>query len=54
MSEVVFAAHDVHFAYGAAPVLRGIDIEVTEGEIVGLVGAFCIFRVRNSGNEMAG
>ena len=39
MSEAVFEAHDVHFAYDAAPVLQGIDITVSEGEIVGLVGA---------------
>lgn len=39
MSRPVFAAHDVHFAYGKQPVLQGIDITVGEGEIVGLVGA---------------
>ena len=39
MSEAVFAARDVHFAYGAEPVLQGIDISVAGGEIVGLVGA---------------
>ena len=39
MSETLFAARDVHFAYGAAPVLQGIDLSVAAGEIVGLVGA---------------
>ena len=39
MSEAVFTARDVHFAYGAEPVLQGIDLEVGAGEIVGLVGA---------------
>ena len=39
MSEAVFAAQGVYFAYGAEPVLQGIDISVAAGEIVGLVGA---------------
>lgn len=39
MSEPVFATLDVHFAYDAEPVLRGIDISVAGEEIVGLVGA---------------
>ena len=39
MSEEVFAAQGVYFAYGAEPVLQGIDISVAAGEIVGLVGA---------------
>jgi len=39
MNEMVFAAHDVHFAYGATPVLQGVDLTVAAGEIVGLVGA---------------
>lgn len=32
-------ASDLQFAYGAAPVLRDIDLEVAAGEIYGLVGA---------------
>jgi len=39
MSDTVFAAQGVRFAYGAEPVLQGIDLTVAEGEIVGLVGA---------------
>lgn len=39
MSEAVFAAQGVCFAYGPRPVLQGIDICVAAGEIVGLVGA---------------
>ena len=39
MSETVFAAQGVRFAYGAEPVLQGIDVTVAAGEIVGLVGA---------------
>ena len=39
MNEVVFRADAVHFAYGDKRVLRGIDITVAAGEIVGLVGA---------------
>jgi ABC-2 type transport system ATP-binding protein len=39
MDEVVFQAEAVHFAYGDTQVLRGIDISVAAGEIVGLVGA---------------
>ena len=39
MSEALFAAQDVHFSYGAEPVLQGIDLTVAAGEIIGLVGA---------------
>lgn len=39
MNDVVFTTAAVHFAYGDKRVLRGIDITVAAGEIVGLVGA---------------
>lgn len=39
INEVVFKADAVHFAYGDKQILRGIDIAVAAGEIVGLVGA---------------
>ena len=31
--------HDIHHAYGAREVLRGIDLTVAPGEIVCLLGA---------------
>ncbi len=30
--------HDVHFHYGREPVLRGVELEITAGEVVALVG----------------
>lgn len=39
MSETLFSAQGVHYAYGAEPVLQGIDLAIDVGEIVGLVGA---------------
>ena len=39
MSETLFSAQGLRFAYGAEPVLQGIDVAVAAGEIVGLVGA---------------
>jgi ABC-2 type transport system ATP-binding protein len=38
-SRKLIDASDVHFAYGAHPVLDGIDFHVNSGEIFGLVGA---------------
>jgi len=35
----MFTAQGVRFAYGTEPVLEGIDLDVSAGEIVGLVGA---------------
>jgi branched-chain amino acid transport system ATP-binding protein len=35
----VFKIHDVHVAYGAVTALRGISLEVRQGEIVCLLGA---------------
>jgi len=31
-------AHDIHYAYGAAPVLRGVGVHASDGEVVGLIG----------------
>jgi ATP-binding cassette subfamily B multidrug efflux pump len=31
--------HDVHFSYGAEPVLRGVSLEVPQGKTVAIVGA---------------
>ncbi len=31
--------HDVHFSYGAEPVLRGVSLEVARGKTVAIVGA---------------
>jgi ABC-2 type transport system ATP-binding protein len=39
MSDTLFAAEGLHFAYGAQAVLQGIDLHLQAGEIVGLVGA---------------
>jgi ABC-2 type transport system ATP-binding protein len=39
MSTPVIEISDLHFSYGAAPVLEGISLHVTAGEIFGLVGA---------------
>lgn len=39
MSEILFAAEGVRFGYRAEAVLRGINLAVAAGEIVGLVGA---------------
>jgi iron(III) transport system ATP-binding protein len=36
---VTLAFHDIHHAYAALPVLRGIDLTVAPGEIVCLLGA---------------
>jgi branched-chain amino acid transport system ATP-binding protein len=35
----VFEVHDVHVAYGAVTALRGVSLEVKQGEIVCLLGA---------------
>lgn len=35
----VISVSDLHFAYGDEPVLQDIELQVDEGEIVGLVGA---------------
>ncbi len=35
----MFEVRDVHVAYGAVTALRGISLEVREGEIVCLLGA---------------
>ena len=34
----VLSAHGLRHSYGASPVLDGIDLEVHEGEVLGLVG----------------
>jgi len=39
MAEPRIRLRDVAFAYGDAPVLEGVSLEVAAGEIVGLVGA---------------
>lgn len=39
MSEPVLSVQGLRFAYGAKPVLQGIDLTVAGGEVVGLVGA---------------
>ncbi len=38
MSEILLAIDDVHFAYGAAPVLRGASLQLDRGEAVALIG----------------
>ena len=38
MPATVLEAHDVTFAYGDAPAVEGIDLEVAPGEFVALVG----------------
>lgn len=38
MPKPVITAHSVDFAYGSLPVLRDVDLEVTEGETVCLTG----------------
>ena len=37
--EVVLTLRDVHARYGAIAALRGVSIEVDEGELVALIGA---------------
>jgi drug efflux transport system ATP-binding protein len=39
MSEIVFSVRNLQFAYDGEPVLRGINLTVAAGEIMGLVGA---------------
>ena len=36
--EVPLAARDLHFAYGRHQVLRGIDLDLPQGEVLGLIG----------------
>ncbi|MFD0555717.1 iron complex transport system ATP-binding protein [Stackebrandtia endophytica] len=31
-------AYDIHHAYGSAPVLRGVSVQASDGEVVGLIG----------------
>jgi iron complex transport system ATP-binding protein len=38
MTDVVLAAEGVAHAYGARPVLAGVDVALARGEIVGLIG----------------
>jgi polar amino acid transport system ATP-binding protein len=38
MSAPVVAAHGVHTRFGAAEVLRGVDLTVARGEVVGVLG----------------
>jgi zinc transport system ATP-binding protein len=38
MSETVIDVRGVHFAYGPAPILSGIDLQVGAGEFLGIVG----------------
>ena len=33
-----FRIQDIHFSYGSAPVLKGIDLQVGAGEMLGIVG----------------
>ena len=35
----VLRAHNVHKRFGATEVLKGIDLEVQEGEVVAIIGA---------------
>src|SRR6202035_3929831 len=37
--ELMLALDDVHISYGHVPALRGVSLEISEGEIVGLLGA---------------
>jgi len=39
MAEPIIRLHKVSFAYGDAPILRGVSLAVAPGEIYGLVGA---------------
>ena len=34
----VIAIRDLGFSYGESPVLEGVDLEILDGEFVGLVG----------------
>lgn len=34
----MLTCNDIHAAYGTAPILRGIDLTVDEGEVVGMLG----------------
>jgi energy-coupling factor transport system ATP-binding protein len=34
----LFSVRDLHFAYGAVAALRGVDLDVAEGELVALMG----------------
>ncbi len=36
--DVILQASHLHFAYGAQPVLRGIDIALRSGEVAALLG----------------
>ena len=38
MTTPLLNADDLHFSYGSKDVLRGIDLEIHEGELVGLIG----------------
>jgi len=38
MAETILSVHGLWAAYGATPILQGIDMEVRQGEIVGIIG----------------
>ncbi|HVV82326.1 MAG TPA: ABC transporter ATP-binding protein, partial [Kofleriaceae bacterium] len=39
VSGALVGFHDVHFSYGAEPVLRGVSLEVPQGKTIAIVGA---------------
>lgn len=38
MAETVLAVHGLWAAYGATPILQGVEMEINRGEIVGVIG----------------